>query len=93
MTSSEMFSQICGGIIASKSAHKHFRLICTEQEAIILYSQQNGRLAPHSWMIRMSGMALNERPWDQSVRWISGTIANDHTGSRRQTAAGASGAT
>lgn len=36
----------------------------------------------------MSRMAVNERPWDQSVR-----DANDHTGSSRQTAAGASGAT
>lgn len=46
MTPSEMFSQIYGGIIASKSAHKYFRVISPEQEAIILYSPQN--LEPHS---------------------------------------------
>lgn len=79
MTPSEMFSQIYGGIIASKSAHKYFRVISPEQEAIILYSPQN--LEPHSLP---NGCLVHSHVQDGCEREAVGSVCTWRWWSHRQ---------
>lgn len=81
MTPPEMFTQMYGGIIASKSANKHFRVLCIDWEAIIWYSPpKKVSLAREAGTPSASG--LSECPgwlWTRGcgislARWVPATL-------------------